>query len=139
MLISVHIQHVPEDRKPYPMITPSDLTIACVGSVFKSWDLLREGFMSTVGSGPGAVLPSAISLVYVGDAACGAALLGAETAGLPSPPVDRSAFLTALPVLESRPHNKPKGGDGVSGLLMFAAGAAVGAAAAVLALRKRSD
>lgn len=82
------------------------LTIACVGSVFKSWDLLQVGFMTTLANGPGAVLPSAVSLVYVGDAAIGAALLGAEAAGLPVPPVDRSAFLKTLSVPRSLLHDQ---------------------------------
>ena len=45
--------------------------------------------MATVATGSGSVTASAISLVHVGDAACGAALLGAQTAGIPTPPVDR--------------------------------------------------
>jgi len=58
------------------------LNIVCVGSVWKSWDLLKEGFLEGIKTNNGQPSISELTMVKLSvGMATGAAYLGAKAAG----------------------------------------------------------
>jgi len=82
------IQHMDKECQDALLNGPKGLKIACVGAVWKSWELLRDGFLQGIKCSPGnaAVQVKRFSLVKLHESsAVGAAALGAKTADHPLP------------------------------------------------------
>lgn len=96
-VLAKHIRAIASHISGDMLSVPGGLRIVCEGSVWKSWDLLREAFLTTLYPPGGIAVPvREFTLVRLTQpAAIGAAILGAQKVG-DELPIDYSAQVREL-------------------------------------------
>ncbi|GAU94135.1 hypothetical protein RvY_05963-2 [Ramazzottius varieornatus] len=79
--LAKHVRAVLPDVAPEVKDQAGGVPVICVGSVFNSWNLLKDGFVAELGDN----IPELSLFKLCGSSAVGAAFLGAKKAGVDLP------------------------------------------------------